>query len=63
MRPRPRTMPLRIEPNEAKLLLIALTKIRPSLAIPEAADNLARRLAATIPEHERSAALEHYRTS
>lgn len=63
MRPRTRTMPLRVEPNEAKLLLKALTEIRPTLAIPEAADNLARRVAATIPKEERDQALDRYKAS
>lgn len=63
MNARPRTMPLRIEPEEAKLLLKALTTIRPTLAIPEAADNLARRVAAAIPADERAEALDTYRRS
>lgn len=63
MNARPRTMPLRVEPGEAKLLLEALTTIRPTLAIPEAADNLARRVAAAIPADERAEALDRYKRS
>lgn len=63
MRARPRTLGLRVDPAEARLLLQLLAKHRPTFAIPEKVDHLAQRIANTLPDDERTAALEQYHSA